>query len=217
MIKERVGDKALRICDVCGQEQWVNYWNIYRKDIHICRYCSCKNTAKVRKNNPWNKGKKFAPKNLGSSYINSNGYVEVWTGESKYQKEHRVFCELDLNRPLSIKEVVHHVDGDKTNNGEENLFVCTGHKHHRNVHSQLERISMELVRSGAIRFNHAEGQYYLDPNVREFISKSGELLGNPTLGNQQRSFSAMPEEERSTTIQRWSTLKRVEAPDNSSS
>ena len=86
MIKERVRDKALRICDVCGQEQWVNYWNIYRKDIHICRYCSCKNTAKVRKNNPWNKGKKFAPKNLGSSYINSNGYVEVWTGESKYQK-----------------------------------------------------------------------------------------------------------------------------------
>ena len=128
-----------------------------------------------------------------------------------------MFCELDLNRPLSVKEVVHHVDGDKTNNEEENLFVCTGHKHHRNVHSQLERISMELVRSGAIRFNHAEGQYYLDPNVREFISKSGELLGNPTLGNQQRSFSAMSEEERSTTIQKWSTLKRVEAPDNSSS
>lgn len=210
MIKERIKDKALRICDECGHEQWVNYWNVYRKDIHICRNCSCKNNAKNRKNIPWNKGKKFEAKSVGSTYINSNGYVEVWTPAKKYAREHRVFTELSKGRLLREGEIVHHIDGDKTHNTKDNLYVCQGHKNHRKVHSQLERISMELVKAGAIKFNHEEGHYYLDPNMRECISKLGELLGNPTNtveGNQQRSFSEMSEEERSTTIQKWSTLK----------
>lgn len=224
MIKERVKDKALRVCDECGHEQWVNYWNIYRNDIHLCRYCSCRKTALTRKKfTPWNKGKKFEPKDLGSSYINNHGYVEVWTGSPKvhgcegYRKEHRILTELELKRPLRSKEIVHHIDGDKTNNKLSNLYVCEDHRNHKHIHSQLERVSMELVKQGAIKFNHESGQYYLDPNVREFISKSGELLGNPDKDNQQRSFSDMTREERSTTIQKWSTLKRVEAPDNSSS
>lgn len=225
MIKERNGDKALRVCDKCGHEQWVNYWNINRKDIHICRSCSCKNTAKTRKNNPWNKGKKQSPRNVGNTYINNNGYVEVWVGKHTdkdmaggYQREHRVFVELDIGRRLNNGELIHHVDGDKTNNNLNNLALCEGDFHHRKIHGQLERISFELVRRGFILFNHETKQYYLDPYVGDYISKSLELLENPTEkdeDNQQRSFSSMSIEERSTTIQKWSTLKRVEAGDNS--
>lgn len=51
--------------------------------------------------------------------------------------------------------------------------------------------------------------------MREYISKSLELLGNPKKDNQQRSLRELSPEERSTTIQKWSTLKRVEAGDNS--
>lgn len=224
MIKERNGDKALRICDKCGHEQWVNYWNVYRKDIHICRSCSCKTTAKVRKNNPWNLGLKQDPRNVGNTYINNNGYVEVWVGKHTddksaggYQKEHRILMELLVGRRLSRKEIVHHIDGDKTNNKETNLLLCSGDFDHRKVHGQLERISYELIKSGAIKFNHENREYYIDPHICEFVSKSGELLESPVEGNQQRSFSEMSEEERSTTIQKWSTLKRVEAPDNSKS
>ena len=93
------------------------------------------------------------------------------------------------------------------------VFVCENDKHHQNVHSQLERVSMELVKVGAIKFDHTNGQYFLDPYVCEFVSKSLELLGNPNEDNQQRSFINMTDEERSTTIQKWSTLKRVEAGD----
>ena len=59
------------------------------------------------------------------------------------------------------------------------------------------------------------GNYYLDPYVREFISKSLELLENPLQDNQQRNLRELDLEERSTTIQKWSTLKRAEAGDNS--
>lgn len=67
-----------------------------------------------------------------------------------------------------------------------------------------------------IKINYNTGQYELDPFLREQVSKSGELLENPIVNNednQQRSFRDMSHEERSTTIQKWSTLKRVEAPD----
>ena len=218
MIKERKGDKALRVCDKCGHEQWVNYWNIYRKDIHICRYCSSSSTAKTRKNTPWNKGKKQAPRDVGNSYINSNGYVEVWIGKHTkedraggYYREHKLKKELEIGRLLEDYEMIHHVDGDKTNNRTDNLVVCSSHHDHRKLHGQLERVAMELVRNGLIRFNHIDNKYFVDPDVGDHISKALELLGNPEKDNQQRSFSEMTPEERSTTIQKWSTLKRVEA------
>lgn len=88
----------------------------------------------------------------------------------------------------------------------------------RKVHAQLERLSFELVKRGFIKFNHQTMQYYIDPYVGDSISKSLELLESPNEldeGNQQRSFRRHTPDERSTTIQKWSTLKRVEAGDNS--
>lgn len=222
MIKERKGDLALRICDVCSHEQWVSYWNVYKKDKHTCRYCSCKHTAKVRKGIPWNRGTKQSPRFVGSYYINSGGYISTWIGKHTlnnkaggYYLEHRLQEELKLGRSLKSKEIVHHIDGDKINNIPDNLYTCENDKSHQNLHSQLERVSMELVKMGLIKFDHSKGEYHIDPNSREIISKSLELLGSPVKDNQQRSFINMFDEERSTTIQKWSTLKRVEAGDNS--
>jgi hypothetical protein len=225
MIKERKGDTALRLCDECGHEQWVNYWNIYRKPEHLCRHCSNRKNGTFRqgKYTSWNKGKRNNPRKVGSHYLNSSGYYEVWVGQHTipelkggYYKEHRLMAEVMLNKELKPEEIVHHIDGDKTNNTYDNLDVLRGNAHHRNVHNQLERLSMELVRCGLIKYDKETSQYYLDPFLRDEVSKSGELLGSPNEkdeGNQQRSLRDMSHEERSETIQKWSTLKRVEAPD----
>jgi hypothetical protein len=211
VIKERVKDKALRVCDECGHEQWVNYWNINKKDVHICRYCNNSKTAKTRKLSGRPRKKRASVQ--GTSYINSSGYVEIWLGKgqeegvSGYYREHKLLKELECGRRLDKDELIHHIDVDKTNNNLDNLHICRGHNQHRKLHSQLERVSAELIKMGVIKFNHKEGQYFLDPNIREGISKLGELLETPEKDNQQRSFSEMSEEERSTTIQKWSTLK----------
>jgi hypothetical protein len=127
-----------------------------------------------------------------------------------------MLAEVMLGRELTSGEIVHHIDGDKTNNAYSNLDVLSGDAKHRNVHNQLERLSMELVKCGLIKYDKEASQYYLDPYLRDEVSKFGELLGSPNdnaEGNQQRSLREMSHKERSETIQKWSTLKRVEAPD----
>ena len=44
---------------------------------------------------------------------------------------HRVLMEIKLNRLLNPEEVVHHLDGDKTNNSLENLAVLSNVDHSR--------------------------------------------------------------------------------------
>lgn len=225
MIKDRKGDYATRVCDDCGHEQTVGYWNLYKKEFHYCRACSNKRNghAKVGKHKSWNKGKTFNPRSIGNTYLNSNGYFEVYIGKHTlpekaggYYREHTLMAEVDSGRVLQEKEMVHHIDGDKTNNCFSNLSIMVDNAEHRRVHSQLERLSMYLVRMNVIQYDKENKEYKLAPQVRDYLSKSGELLGSPNVddeGNQQRSFREMSSEERSETIQKWSTLKRVEAPD----
>lgn len=224
MIKDRQGDYATRICDECGHEQRVIYWNLVKKIRHRCRYCNNKETAKPRKGKPaHNRGKQYQAKRVGNFYVNGAGYVCIWVGKhadpstaSGYYLEHRLQVEVSLGRRLTPAEIIHHVDGDKTNNKLSNLYLCSDNFDHQKIHGKLERAAMELVKMGLLIFDHAEGTYNIAPCIREFASKSPELLGNPVEDNQQRSLRELSLEERSTTIQKWSTLKRVEAGDNSS-
>jgi hypothetical protein len=60
----------------------------------------------------------------------SNGYVP----------EHRLVMEEQLGRYLNRDEVVHHIDGDKTNNSPDNLVVMVRSKHkltHKEINTRL--------------------------------------------------------------------------------
>lgn len=59
-----------------------------------------------------------------------------WNG---YVYEHIVFAEESLGRPLTDKEVVHHLDGNRANNLYENLLVLENSQHTR-LHMWLKKI-----------------------------------------------------------------------------
>lgn len=60
----------------------------------------------------------------------SDGYWLVWTPEGE-RLEHRVRMEAHLGRSLRDDEVVHHRDGDKSNNEPSNPQVMSQSEHAR--------------------------------------------------------------------------------------
>lgn len=81
---------------------------------------------------------------IGNKTISTHGYVIVRLGANQRRYEHDLVVERAIGRRLKKfghgnprNEVVHHIDGDKQNNSQENLLVCT-HEYHVALHHRLE-------------------------------------------------------------------------------
>ena len=82
----------------------------------------------------------------GGRVIASNGYVLIKVGVEHpladvrgYAYEHRLVATKVLGRALRKGEIVHHRDGDKTNNAPTNLEICESIATHSAEHRTVER------------------------------------------------------------------------------
>lgn len=74
---------------------------------------------------------------------NDAGYVMIYVGKyhhlansQGWAREHRVVMERSLGRKLGSKEVVHHKNGDKTDNRPENLELYVNNATHMHCHAE---------------------------------------------------------------------------------
>lgn len=83
---------------------------------------------------------RWGDQNAVGTRITSSGYVEFTRGPHKGRLEHVVVMEERLQRPLFEDESVHHIDGCKTNNQDNNLALCTRSGHAR-IHRREDALS----------------------------------------------------------------------------
>lgn len=82
---------------------------------------------------------KLRRKANGEGSINKKGY-KILVINGKAQKEHRLVVEKALGKPLPPTAIVHHLNGDKTDNRPCNLVVCPDEAYHQMLHRRQQAL-----------------------------------------------------------------------------
>lgn len=155
-------DKKIKVCTCqrCGKEFEVKAYD-HRLTHGEIKYCSkqCANEALKRGKiikckccgkDFYSTRHEFCSKECVSNYRSEhsphkpyyeNGYIVIHKrGYNKKgnAKQHRLVMEEYLGRQLSPNEVVHHINGDKTDNRVENLMVMSRDEHSK-LHREMEK------------------------------------------------------------------------------
>lgn len=109
-------EKQFRHCLNCGSEFVVV--SRHKDKKFCCTKCATDNRRNKKR----------------TATLGSNGYKYVWFANGSGQKEHRFIIEQIIGRKLDRDEVVHHIDGNRSNNDISNLVVMS-----RGEHSALHR------------------------------------------------------------------------------
>ena len=79
----------------------------------------------------WETGEKH-PKWIGGKRTREDGFILIRdTKNKRYLLEHRIIMEKFLKRTLISQELVHHKNGDRTNNRIRNLQIVSRGEHNK--------------------------------------------------------------------------------------
>lgn len=100
---------------------------------------------------------------IGSRRIDkTHGYVMEKTDDGGWRQEHILVMERKLGHPLPRGSNVHHIDGNRTNNDEDNLFLCRDSAHHMQIEHQMKAVFREFLRCGDATFCRERGIYVVN-------------------------------------------------------
>lgn len=116
---------TIRECPICG----------VKFESTRITYCSKECVAIGRRNKE---------KGRADGYWFEKGYRVIYIGNGKGRKEHLMVMEQHLGRPLKKGEVVHHINGNRSDNRIENLELMSWGEHSRH-HRELDKQEGKLL------------------------------------------------------------------------
>jgi hypothetical protein len=134
----------------------------------------------------------------GGRIMATNGYVLIYSPKHPnrnkmgkgYVLEHRLIMEKSIGRFLTKREIVHHINGQKTDNRIENLVLTTNSKHvahHKHIEGCSDSAKIKhtinvnkLKRNDKGQFIGLVGPKYLYDYKRTNITKRVNGIENDT-------------------------------------
>ncbi len=136
--RKRVSTDVQRICLYCSHEfTFTTYPSAIARGRG--RFCSHSCEAKYRTGplaSGWNGGKH--KDSTGRLKVYALGHPDARLDGGSYIYEYRIIAAQTIGRPLTADEIVHHVNGDPTDNSPANLIVMTPSEHSR-LHADMKR------------------------------------------------------------------------------
>jgi hypothetical protein len=157
-------------CAECGKKFEKRETGVFKTNFTgCCTNCYCKRRKVQTKNTMVSAGK----------ILRSDGYIyrhirtftedeqaiikQMPLNNNMYISEHRAVVSLHFNRPLLSTELVHHIDGDKTNNDISNLHIYQAYSHSRKHSEQFAKVLELESRVGNLELENSQIQ---DENSR---------------------------------------------------
>lgn len=172
----------------CGQKVKRNFWDTKYNTYLQGHYSRPKELNKLMgemrkgQNNPnWKGGEITKP----------DGRVMVYVGAGKYQYRARYLMEQQLSRKLFSTEVVHHINGDKTDDRLENLKLIT-FSEHSVLHNKGRKKSKETIekqRKSLTGFKHSEETRHKMSESHKGHTVSKETRDKISISNKGKKFS----------------------------
>ena len=140
---------------------------------HICKKCGPSASSKIGQKVYRANRLKETPIGTVRNRKGKSAYPVIFLGygddnytrndSSGWARHHTYVMEHQLNRKMKKGEIVHHIDGDRTNNNIDNLVLMTVAEHNK-CHATSEEIIFEMVKQNLVIFDRRTNSYKLRLN-----------------------------------------------------
>ena len=151
----------IKTCPTCGKKfeiKWLSHYDRRKYCSRTCKRQNSKQRNAMLKNfsgEAWNKDKKcpeISARQMGENnpmwkggIQKKKGYLYRYVGNQKYRPEHRFVVEAIIKRELRKTEIIHHVNGNRSDNGIENLQYFRNKHAHQRIHHFAKRFNINLA------------------------------------------------------------------------